>query len=276
MALTATLTRFPTIAGDNNAYAPYIHQQLRGGGRGGLSCELYNNGGALWLSQGYCGIYDGTTEGMIEVTVAGAISTVGLTANQWAQIEMASGGGTAVNITITSMGGSYTDESVIPANIKAAFDYSKASYYLTSTKRVIGCVFLRTALALGRIVNCESGKLGFKGITMIDYVNNAGVVSKKYIDKLKIQSSAWNMDTTNGILIIFPFGITTWHNTYAVIIQGIWMYTLNIPQTDTGLINGGIIAGTTDRASLYRYTGGIFDSVNFNNAIAYLTVEYET
>lgn len=147
-----TFFREPINGGDFNNYHDFVMRQLRCGGRGGLSMELYDNGGSLYLSAGYAGIDDGVTKGTIERTAAGALSIAGVSAGGWGKVE-ASVSGTSVTFAVS-------DET--PANVIAAYDYMKAGYYLTPDKRVIGYFFKTAGGALGHIVNCESGKSGFK------------------------------------------------------------------------------------------------------------------
>jgi len=274
MSLIASFTRNPVSGGDNNAWAAYLMVQACRGGLGSNSIDVTNVAGALTIGLGYAGIDDGVTQGTIQVTTAGTVSLAGSTAGAWHALECSVSGATAT-FYLTAMG-SYTDESFMDLAMKGYYDAAKCGYYRIASRRTLAFVFVRAGTVLGRVVNTENGIKGFKGIPRIDYYDNTGALSQKYIDKVKVQSSAWNMDTTTNIIVTLPFGITTWQNAYAIIIQGALMTPLNIPQIDSGYMNGGVGRNSANQAVLYRYTGGAFDSALYNNALSYVTIEYET
>lgn len=186
------------VGGSLNTWGTTLNTLLQAGGIGALTAELYNDGGTLKLSKGKIGINNGvaTGIGVCIIDTITTISTAGMTAGLWHAIEV-SVSGTAVTISITPIVGA-SDESMIDAATKAAYDYEKTGYYLTASKRLIGVVFLRAALALGRIVNCESGKLGFKGIITEDTYDSTGSIVVRYIAKKIVDIGDWNMRKTAG------------------------------------------------------------------------------
>jgi hypothetical protein len=196
------------VGGSLNTWGTTLNTLLQAGGIGALTAELYNDGGTLKLSMGKIGINNGvaTGIGVAIIDTITTISTAGMTAGLWHSVEM-SVSGTAVTLTITPIVGA-NDESVIDAATKAAYDYEKTGYYLTASKRLIGVVFLRAALALGRIVNCESGKLGFKGIEIRNHYDKSNNLTIKYYDRYRANYTAWNMDNDASRTVTLPFVIT--------------------------------------------------------------------
>ncbi len=272
MALVIAFTREPVNHGDAGVYHDYVMAQMRRGGEGGLSCELYNNAGALYLSKGSFGIYDSATpaRGACNVTTEGEIDKSGGTAGAWHAVEV-SVSGTAGTPTITAIAGA-TDESTIPASVKAAYQYDKQGYYLTTSKRLLGIVFLRAALALGRIVNCESGGIGFKGIKRRIVEGTA-----YYIAEMIYSLGAWNMDTTGNLSVQLPFSITstnikTWGSISATVAGVAVVTSIN---GYGGLSQYQLNAGIP-YLNLSREVAGIFDSATYNAATAYAGIEWET
>jgi hypothetical protein len=264
------------VGGSLNTWGTTLNTLLQAGGIGALTAELYNDGGTLKLSMGKIGINNGvaTGIGVAIIDTITTISTAGMTAGLWHSVEM-SVSGTAVTLTITPIVGA-NDESVIDAATKAAYDYEKTGYYLTASKRLIGVVFLRAALALGRIVNCESGKLGFKGIEIEDYISSAGVLSKKYIATIQFQVAAWNMDTTNGVTYNNPFSITNYKDSKCFVISA-GGDIQHLEYCDSaGNMQGSSYRTSLSSTSVDRLTGGNFDSATWNAAIPYITITYET
>lgn len=299
MALTLSYTREPTVAGDFAIWGNYLMAQVRRGGEGALSCELYNNSGSLYLSRGHIGINNGSGRGSIECTEAGSINTGGLTANCWAAIEV-SVSGVVATLSITSIAGEL-DESFIPTSIKGSYNYEKQGYYLTATKRLIGIVFLRTALSTGRIVNCEGGKFGFKNIRIVEKHDASGALSLTYLDSVVQAIGDWNMDTSEEKTVTFPYVSLDAANNFAQRIKNVFasiyydsdtaVYTTHtiaqyINLADPFLSNGGIryvaVGGAppyTLTVVLHRRTGGAFDSASYDQTSynrGWITVEFET
>lgn len=284
-----TFTREPVTGGDLGAWAPYLIAQTRGGGLGALSLELYDNGGDLKMREGFAGINDGVVRGMIECTTDGTISTVGMTANNWHQVEM-SVSGAAVTLSISAIAGE-TDESLIPATVKAAYNAAKQGYYMTASKRLVGVVFLRTALALGRVVNCENGKRGFRGITeKIQYDGaNENIV---YIDSLSYIFTI-NLDTVPATEYDFPYYVSNEdvlsriHNFTASIMNNAGTQSYHLTANNTAaagdvlpeLSLGKITVSAGKKMHFVRPkvgAGGTFDAAGFNAAQMIVEVTFET
>lgn len=285
----------PVIGGSINVWGTYLDMLVRAGGIGALTCELYNDSGALKLSKGKIGINDGTYEGVAVIDTITTIDTTGMTANNWHKIEL-SVSGASVTIAIAAIAAA-TDESVIDAATKAAYDYEKAGYYLTDTKRLLGVVYLRTALAPGRIVNCKSGKLGFKGIKIIDYYTSAYVISQVYLAKVIFEIGNWNMNISGGgsatktIQLNNYLGSSAAHlgkkirNAYVIIRDDTDANYLPVNESengaDPGLLAGGItyfLTGATSMVLSCR-TGGEFDNASYNESPfnrGWVNLEYET
>jgi hypothetical protein len=276
--------RDPIDHGDFNIWLPLMLAGIHAGGIGALSAELYNDGGVLKLSKGNIGIDNGLAQGkgICIIDTITTISTVGMTAGLWHKVEI-SVSGTACTITILPIVAA-SDESTIDAVTKAAYDYEKAGYYLTASKRLIGVVFLRAALALGRIANCESGKLGFKGIRVVDYINEAGIKSIVYIAKLRQAMGDWNMTATNYITITLSIAGILLKNPIisGVIYNDSRSLTFNFNAKRGVDVNNHIGLYTVDTAgntiAIIRwnnyFTGADFDDIGYNRGI--IEVEWES
>jgi hypothetical protein len=277
MALVANFLRFAYDHGDLNTWQPLYLRLIKAGGIGGLSCELSNNAGALQLGLGFGGIDNGTLAGFgaIEVTTAGDISLAGVTNGVWHAVEY-SVSGTAVTFYVTALAGE-TDESFMSLTMKGYYDGSKQGYYRIASRRVLGFVFLRAALALGRIVNCESGKLGFKGIEIVDYIV-AGVITKKYLAKMRINIGSWDMDGTLAIALSYPFNIINFAEIVNCIVTIISDSAAQIFQLNYKG-EGSFSFENVGYVTLSRTTGGWFDSATFNDPAAqrgYVIIQWYT
>lgn len=262
-----TFTREPVTGGDLGAWAPYLIAQTRGGGLGALSLELYDNGGDLNMREGFAGINDGVTRGMIECTTEGTIDTVGMTANNWHQVEM-SVSGASVTLSISAIAGE-TDESLIPTTVKAAYNAAKQGYYMTASKRLVGVVFLRTALALGTIINCEHGKRGFKDLNEIEE-DDSGTRTFFYIKTNSIILPEWNMDTTASLsLNTGLYCTTTGTNAFRRRIIDAFVMVIDDAYQVQSFDGGGYITAVTVTSYiqyivLSRNAGGIFDAALYD------------
>lgn len=266
MALTAIYQRLPISGGDNNAYHIPVMQNMRRGSIGANSIDISNVAGALNIDLGFAGINDGTAngEGVLQITVGGSFSLAGSTAGLWHAFEFeVSGAGWTPHLTALA---GETDESFMSLTMKGYYDAAKCGYYRIASRRVLAFVFIRAGTVLGRIVNTENGVLGFKGITIEDYVSSAGVQLKNYIAQIELESGPWNMDSTALIDVNLPFSF----NSAMVQIQNI----LGIIFSDAG----GIYDFQSQMANLWlviannsvrfnRVGGGFFDGVAFDDAI---------
>jgi hypothetical protein len=280
-----TYTREPAAFGDNGAWAPYLIAQTRAGGLGALSLELYNNGGALNMREGFAGIDDGVTRGVIECTTDGDIDTAGMTANCWHQVEL-SIVGIAATLTIAAIAGA-TDESLIPTTVKAAYDASKQGYYMTASKRLVGVVFLRTALALGRVVNCEHVKRGFRGVTeIVNY--ESGAESLIYITETLYRFDI-DLDALPATEYEFPFYCP--NNTLLSRLIDSSAQVTSDDGSESSPFSRANNADCAPEVALNRFTitsnhlhfvrpyrvvGGEYDAATFDNAQIVVWIKYET
>jgi|GEM_PF-4245905 len=279
MALTADFKRFAYDHGDLGVWLPLMERFIAAGGLGGLSIEASNVVGVLTVSQGFGGIYDGTLagKGAIQVTTAGSVSTAAGTAGLWHALEY-SVSGTSVTWYLTSLAGE-TDESFMSLTMKGYYDGSKAGYYRIASRRVVAFVFLRAALALGRIVNCENGKLGFKGIRT--FINGDAILTAKYITSIEMTGAAWNMDTTQLVYLTLPFNVslTKIKSQKAYILSNVGAWSdLPFPNTASCLVQGYSYLDYSMGYRIYfaRLTGGSYDQPNWNNASYGGMIEFET
>jgi hypothetical protein len=279
--LTATFTRPPISGGDNNNYDTYVMQQIRRGSIGSNNIDVSNSGGSLNVGLGFAGINDGVTEGAIQVTVPGSQTLAGSTAGVWHALEF-SVSGTAATFYLTALAGE-TDESFMSLAMKGYYDAAKGGYYRIASRRVLAFVFIRAGTVLGRIVNTENGVKGFKGITIIDYIDKVGAYSQKYLTKYEQEIGVWNMDSTISVSVTFPFTIANVRSLSGIIFGDLanTRFLINTFQdsADANLIAGGFFGAGTGNISIIRRTGGYFDSVNFDDGTmnrGIVVIEYET
>ena len=208
MALTAIYQRLPISGGDNNAYHIPVMQNMRRGSIGANSIDISNVAGALNVDLGFAGINDGTAngEGVLQITVGGTFSLAGSTAGAWHALEF-SESGTSCTFYLTALA-AYTDESFMHADMKGYWSAAKLGYYRIASRRVLAFVFIRAGTVLGRIVNTENGVKGFKGITIEDYITQAGAMAQVYIAIAEIEIGDWNMPSNAQIYIVTPFALT--------------------------------------------------------------------
>jgi hypothetical protein len=278
-----TFWREPINHSDSNVYHDYVMMQLRCGGRGALTAELYNNGGALNLSAGYIGIDDGVTKGTIERTAAGAISFAAITNSHWAKVE-ATVSGAIVTYTVTEMADA--DQWTIPATVKAAYNYLKVGYYIDADKRLIGIIYKTSGGTLGRIVNCESNRIGFKNISIIEN-NTAGTITLKYIAKIQFDIGDWNMHSTSikqvahGGIVSKMLSVSVWIRNDAD--NEVFPLVFNLVHPVGGATYiGGLVSLDSTNISMLRTEAaadGLFDRVDFdltpfNRGI--IKIDYET
>ncbi len=302
-----TFYREPTNHGDNNNYHDYVMLQLRCGGRGGLTMELYDSGGTLYLSAGYAGIDDGVTKGTVERTAAGALSIAAISVGTWCKVEV-SVSGAAVTYTVSDIAGAVT-EHTIPPTVVAAYDYRKAGYYLTASKRIIGLAYKTAAGNLGRIVNPNSNHSGFFESPVNTFHAQGAIETDSNIDAdgnmiavgtveaaggvragsagdgaLKEKTvtyiiNAWDMDTVQ----IHDIVITETPSQIKEISAIIWndagdrFYDIYHESAVYGTGTHGISQIAADTIRLAVKTGGFFDSADFNDGGAdrgILTIRY--
>lgn len=276
--------RKAVVGADNNAWAAFNDSWIRAA-IGELSAELYNDAGTLKVTKGRAGINDGVTEGIAILDTIETPSLAAVSNGIWAKVEMTVAG-TAVTIAAADIAGA-TDESTIPASVKAAYDYDKRGYYLTASKRLLGIVYKRTGGTVGRIVNCENGQFGFRGIEYIDYaISKTGIWTKKYIATLIFEIGDWNMDSTTNLEIAL--------NEYIVGLTKQQIRDVKIEiRDDSGTYFDWSQKGDASTNSLFhqiltvlltdlrltRTIGGYFDNANYNETSynrGYITIKWET
>lgn len=123
--------------------------------------KLYLSGATLYLSKGKTGIYDGTQYYVISNSAARSLSLAGLTVTCWAKVELSVVAG-VVTTTLTSIAGQ-TDPNVVPTAFTGAFDETKGGYYIASTKRCIGVIWITAAGACDGIVNVYGNNDNYQG-----------------------------------------------------------------------------------------------------------------
>ncbi len=289
-----TFYREPTNHGDNNNYHDYVMLQLRCGGRGGLTMELYNSGGSLYLSAGYAGIDDGVTKGTVERTAAAALSIAGISVGTWCKVEVAVSG-SAVTYTVLDIAGAVT-EHTIPPTVVAAYDYRKAGYYLTASKRIIGLAYKTGAGNLGRIVNPNSNHSGFFESPVNTFHAQGNIETDALIladgsisanggirpgsaglpDVVSVQKHItylihdWDIDTVQNYDIVVTEDLTTAICFEVVLINdaGDRVYDLYYRCTDGTGGNVGVSQVAADTLRVNVRTGGFFDSADFNDGSA--------
>jgi hypothetical protein len=291
MALTASFQRNPINHGDFNVWLPIIMQQILRGGIGGNNIDVSNVGGSLTVGLGYAGINDGVVEGTMQVTIAGSVTLAGSTAGVWHAFEF-SVSGTAVTFSLAALAGE-TDESFMSLTMKGYYDAAKCGYYRIASRRTLAFVFIRAGTVLGRIVNTENGVKGFKGITVVDYIDSLGAQSKKYITSKIIAIGNWNMRAAGGgsLAVNVPHGLGSMAHIISVngfVIDDSNSYKSPIVGGETYLGNPPTSASAMDiriadidnlNIILMRTTGSVYDSVNFDSTPfdrGALEIKYET
>jgi hypothetical protein len=177
--------------------------------------------------------------------------------------------------------------------MKNYYDGSKNGYYRIASRRIIAFVFLRTALAVGRIVNCESGKRGLRNIKIEDYYDQNGARNALYYAKHRQEIGAWNISTTffKYVTLLFPLKyvrkIEVWIQPDADFSTSYIypLYSAGGGFSSTGFaIDGGIgnyksdIGVITLYAGVWTNGGTVFKNANFDSNInrGWCVVEYET
>lgn len=141
--------RQPQIGGDTNAWGTYLNAIINDA-TGIYSSYLYNDSGTLKLSKGLIGIDNDTNIGLATIDTITTITLTG-TAGIWQKIEL-SVSGASVTLAATDIAGE-TDPDVVPSGFTGAYDPEKGGYYITSSKRCIGIVFVDGGGILGEIIN---------------------------------------------------------------------------------------------------------------------------
>jgi hypothetical protein len=133
---------------------------------GMFTCRLYNDSGTLKIGTGYIGIDDDTTQRIFKVDTVTTISVSGVSSSNWAAIEVAENSGAPV-FTATNISGA-TDESTLPSDFTTGYDTLKNGYYINSTKRTLGIVWLNAGDTIEGLVVAKPDREGYTGYCQSD------------------------------------------------------------------------------------------------------------
>jgi len=150
----------PATGGDSGIWGPKELEQNRMT-LGAITTKLYDDGGALKMTVGKIGLDNDSKKGSVWYKSIVTISLAGISTSTWAKIEL-SVSGTSTSITALDIAGE-TDANVIPTAFKNSYDPEKGGYYISTTKRCIGVVYVDALDALANIINVNSVQEGFYG-----------------------------------------------------------------------------------------------------------------
>jgi len=164
-------TRQALNGGDADVWAPFEQAQNHLA-IGSHTRYLYLLGGALYLSAGMSGLYDGSQYYNISNAAARSLNIASLTASLWATVELSVVAGNVVT-TLTSLLG-FNNPAVIPTTFTGAYDPTKGGHYITGTKRCVALLWINAAGQVAGIVNAVGGVNGYSGYSTSD---NASLVN---------------------------------------------------------------------------------------------------
>lgn len=144
--------RRPIEGGDENTWAQYNDAHILNAIHYN-NLSLYNNGGVLTVSQGRCGINDGTNEGVCIVDTVETVSINPITNGNWAEIYMTVSGSN-ISFTAINIAGA-TTENILPTAFLDSYDRNKGGYYINSTRRCIGIIWKTAGGLLSHIINSD-------------------------------------------------------------------------------------------------------------------------
>jgi hypothetical protein len=124
------------------------------------TCRLYDDAGTLKLSIGEFGLVTPSRYQKIQVDAAVSISLAGLTASKWAKIECAVSALVA-SISITSLTGA--NAAIIPTVFASAYSGLKGGFYIDTSKRCLGLVWIDSGGLLDGVINQLQAKDGYAG-----------------------------------------------------------------------------------------------------------------
>jgi len=150
----------PADGGDIGVWGPLELAQNRIA-LGAKTIKLYNDSGALKMTVGKIGLDNDSKKGTVDYDSIVTISLAAISTSNWAKVEL-SVSGTTPTIAAVDMSGA-TDSKVIPAAFRDAYNPAKGGYYIESTKRCIGIIYLDSGDALDNIINVFSVDEGFSG-----------------------------------------------------------------------------------------------------------------
>lgn len=264
--------RKPNIGGDDNSWAPLNDAHILAA-IGEYNSYLYDDSGTLKLALGRIGINDDSTLGVVEVDTVTTLAHAALTNSNWAKVEMTVSG-TTPSFTIVDFDTGVETDLSIPPDISGNWDGSKRGYYIDANKRLVGLIWIDSNGDIAGILNVKNNEYGFKGY-VVDGVTLDNIL---YIDQLidrqelkaKYQTGGWDMDASTSESITHQ--ITNWEK---IIITGVTVHrdtgSIKYPLSafnnaaDPNLLYGGVESIATSIITLTIRTGGIFDSVNFDD-----------
>ena len=175
--------RFPEEGADGNTWAQYLIPNVADV-IGQYSAELIDDSGDLKITEGRIGVNDNTNQGVCLIDAETAIDITGVSAGNWAQIEVEVVGITLVFTALDISGA--TNEKTIPVGFTSSYNGIKGGFYIDPTKRTIGVMWKSAGGVLKGIVNCSSNVNGYYGSLELAsgenwiYKKDRGVSSQNY------------------------------------------------------------------------------------------------
>ncbi len=157
--------RFPIDGGDTGVWASYLLDNIKDL-IGNYTCYLYDDSGTLKVSKGQIGIYNGVNYGISKIDTITTISLAAVSNSNWAKIEM-SISGSAVSFAAADIAGA-TNPASAPTDFTNAYNPEKGGFYITSTKRCIGIVYVNASGTLTGIINEIGNDYGWTGYNESD------------------------------------------------------------------------------------------------------------
>ena len=151
---------------DTGLWADYELPQNRAGSVGQYTSYLFDDSGDLTVKKGLIGFDNSSLKGVFNIDTEVVVDISGVSADNWAKIEVALSGGVPV-FTAEDISGA-TDPSTIPTTFTDAYAESKQGYYITSTKRCVGIVWIDGAGDLAGIINVRPFIKGYVGTVYDD------------------------------------------------------------------------------------------------------------
>jgi hypothetical protein len=143
---------------DSGAWAPYELEQNRRTIEQ-LTTNIYKDGTDIKINTGLIGYNNNDRHrGVIVVDTIETIDISGITSGIWAKIEVeVDANGTTPTFTATDIDGE-TDPTVFPSDIEDGTDYDneKGGWYISSTKRLLGLIFIDSSDNIDGLVNILS------------------------------------------------------------------------------------------------------------------------
>jgi len=177
------------------------------GGQLGQTTEIFEflSGIFLKIKVGRIGFDNGSNKGTIVVDTETTISIAGVSNSNWAIVEV-SVSGTTPSFTATDISGA-TDPGTLPTDFTSNYDYTKYGFYLTSTKRVLGVIWVNASGIIEGVVNALPYVNGYSGYSITDDSRNhyyrwdkavdntydANYVGRLYVIPEGSRSASWTL-----------------------------------------------------------------------------------